>query len=151
MGRLRCRRRLPTRIGERSKGMLENVCSSSFRMSFYKVSFGNWSYWAQSLANDWITFSFRCCLLLVRVRWVVKFPPSKVFKISLNLSLKWHKREFLGNFWGDFFGRIFFGGIFLEEFFGSNSYFTLLKSAKLFEYGTNWFVCQDFGFVKILF
>ena len=26
--------------------------------------------------------------------------------------------------------------------------FTLLKSAKLFEYGSNWFVCQDFVSIK---
>ena len=46
----------------------------------------------------------------------------------------------------DFFGGIVFGGIFLEEIlgriflggiFGRNSLFTLLKSAKLFEYGRN--------------
>ena len=31
----------------------------------------------------------------------------------------------------DFFGKIFLGGIFWKEFFGRNSLFTLLKSAKL--------------------
>jgi hypothetical protein len=40
-------------------------------------------------------------------------------------------RNFFGGFfWEDFFGRIFLGGI-----FGRNSLFTLLRSAKLFEYG----------------
>ena len=46
-------------------------------------------------------------------------------------------------FFEDFFGRIFLGGFFREDFFvwtfwedffGRNSLFTLLKSAKLFEY-----------------
>ena len=50
-------------------------------------------------------------------------------------------RNFLGGFfWEDFFGRTF-RRIFWEDFFGRNSLFTLLKSAKLFEY---------FVFVKIL-
>ena len=47
-------------------------------------------------------------------------------------------------FWEDFFGRIFLGGffgrIFWEEFFGRNSsggILTLLKSAKLLEFGRN--------------
>ena len=49
-----------------------------------------------------------------------------------------------GFFVEDFFGRIFLGEIFLEDFFGRiflggifgrNSLFTLLRSAKLFEYG----------------
>ena len=70
---------------------------------------------------------------------------------------KFFGRIFLGGFfWEDFFGRIFwedflggfFGRIFLGGFFGRNSLFTLLKSAKLFEYGRNWFVCQDFGFCQ---
>ena len=40
-------------------------------------------------------------------------------------------RNFVGEiFWEDFLGRIFLGGI-----FGRNSLFTLLRSAKLFEYG----------------
>ena len=52
--------------------------------------------------------------------------------------------------WGGFFrrnifGRIIFGGVFWEEFFGSNSLFTLLKSAKVFEYEWNLCFCQDFG------
>ena len=41
----------------------------------------------------------------------------------------------------------FFGRTFLKGFFQRNSLggiLTLLKSAKLFEYGRNWFVCQDF-------
>ena len=58
--------------------------------------------------------------------------------------------DFLGGlFWRNFFGRIFleevfgrnfFGRIFREDFFGRNSLrgiLTLLKSAKLFEYGRN--------------
>ena len=46
-------------------------------------------------------------------------------------------RNFLGGFFGEeFFGRIFWGGyfwkeFFREEFFENNSFFTLLKSAKL--------------------
>ena len=39
-------------------------------------------------------------------------------------------------------------GNFLEDFLGRNSFFTLLKSTKLFEYGNNLFVCQDFGFCQ---
>jgi hypothetical protein len=58
-------------------------------------------------------------------------------------------RNFLGKkFWEDFLGGFFLGGFFLggfflgriffgEEFFGRNSLFTLLKSAKVFEYGRN--------------
>jgi hypothetical protein len=50
--------------------------------------------------------------------------------------------DFLGNFLEEIFGRIFLGEIVLGEivwkdFFGRNSLFTLLKSAKLFEYGRN--------------
>ena len=57
--------------------------------------------------------------------------------------------DFLGEiFWEDFFGRKFLGGIFWEEFFGRYSLLTLLKSAKSFEYGRNWFVCQDIGFCQ---
>ena len=37
----------------------------------------------------------------------------------------------------EIFGRIFLGEIVWEDFFGRNSLFTLLKSAKLFEYGRN--------------
>ena len=44
---------------------------------------------------------------------------------------------------GEFFGRIFW-----EDFFGRNSLFTLIKAAKLFEYGRNLFVSQDFGFCQ---
>ena len=54
--------------------------------------------------------------------------------------------NFLGGIiWVDFFGsnfmgEIFWGGIFWEKFFlggffRRNSFFTLLRSAKLFEYG----------------
>ena len=69
-------------------------------------------------------------------------------------------------FWRKFlegiFGKIFLGGIFvrnfLRGFFERNSLggiLTLLKSAaRLFEYGRNLLLCQDFGFcqdfVKIL-
>jgi hypothetical protein len=54
--------------------------------------------------------------------------------------------DFLGNFLEEIiledfleeiFGRIFLGEIVWEDFFGRNSLFTLLKSAKLFEYGRN--------------
>ena len=44
---------------------------------------------------------------------------------------------------GEVFGRIFLGEIFGRNFLGG--ILTLLKSATLFEYRTNWFVCQDFG------
>ena len=55
------------------------------------------------------------------------------------------------DFFGGFFWRMFLGGFFWEEFFGRNflgGILTLLKSATLFEYRTNWFVCQDFGFCQ---
>jgi hypothetical protein len=59
-------------------------------------------------------------------------------------QVKFFGRIFLGGiFWKEFFKNNFLGGILWEEFFGRNSLFTLLKSAKLFEYGRNWFVCQD--------
>ena len=56
---------------------------------------------------------------------------------------------FGSNFWEDFLGGIFFwglllGGIFWEDFF----LFTLLKSAKVFEYKWNLCFCQDFGVRK---
>ena len=53
--------------------------------------------------------------------------------------------------WEEFFVRNFFGGIIWEEFFGSiflGGILTLLKSAKLFEYGRNWCFCQDFGLME---
>jgi hypothetical protein len=40
-----------------------------------------------------------------------------------------------GIFWEKFFWEDFLGGIFLGGIFGRNSLFTLLRSAKLFEYG----------------
>ena len=50
------------------------------------------------------------------------------------------------------------GGIFCEKFFGrklrkkfgrnSLGGILCLQLLKLFEYGRNWFVCQDFGFCK---
>ena len=60
--------------------------------------------------------------------------------------------EFIGRiFFQDFFGRNFFGRIFLgEKFwesFGRNYLFTLLKLAKLFEYGIE----EIDLFVNILF
>jgi hypothetical protein len=68
----------------------------------------------------------------------------EIFWIVLEFSGEFFVRNFLGemfwedffgrNFLGGFFGRNFQGGIFWEEFFGRNSLFTLLKSAKLFEY-----------------
>ena len=45
---------------------------------------------------------------------------------------------------GEIFGSNFLEGFFGEEFFEGNSLFTLLKLER------NLFVCQDFGFVKIL-
>jgi hypothetical protein len=39
-------------------------------------------------------------------------------------------------------------GNFSEEFFGRNSLFTFLKSAKVFEYEWNLCFCQDFGVMK---
>ena len=62
---------------------------------------------------------------------------------------------FLGIFWifwgiflENFFCRIFLGGIFWEVFLGGifcEEFFVYIaKLAKLFEYGRNWFVCQDF-------
>ena len=45
-------------------------------------------------------------------------------------------------------GGTFFGKIFWEEFFGRNSLFTFLKSAKVFEYEWNLGFCQDFGVMK---
>ena len=51
-----------------------------------------------------------------------------------------------GIFWEEFFLRNSMGGIFWEKFFGRNFLATLLKSVKLFEYESDWFVCQDFGF-----
>ena len=48
-----------------------------------------------------------------------------------------------------FFWRGFFGG-FLGEFFGRNSLFTLLKSAKLFEYERIDLFVEILVFVKIL-
>ena len=53
-----------------------------------------------------------------------------------------------GFFRRNIFGRIIFGGVFWEEFFGSNSLFTLLKSAKVFEYEWNLCFCQDFGVME---
>ena len=71
-------------------------------------------------------------------------------------------RNFLGKlFWEDFLGGIILGGVFWEEFFweeffweeflGRNSLFTLLMSAKVFEYleGIDLFVLI-LVFVKIL-
>ena len=46
--------------------------------------------------------------------------------------------DFLEDFFGGFFlGGFFWEDFFEEEFFGRNSLFTLLKSAKVFEYGRN--------------
>ena len=50
-------------------------------------------------------------------------------------------------FWQEFFERIFFlGGFFLGGNFWEEFFVYILKSAKVFEYGRNLFVCQDFGF-----
>ena len=86
-------------------------------------------------------------------------PLSAIFVIISSenfLEFLWIFFEFFGNFLGGFFWRNylgeivwekffwekcfrrnFLGGIFWEEFFGRNSLFTLLKFAKLFEYGRN--------------
>ena len=59
-------------------------------------------------------------------------------------------RIFLGGFfWEEFLGRNFLGEIFWEKFFGRNfwernSLFTLLRSAKLFEYG----IWKEFMFLS---
>ena len=62
-------------------------------------------------------------------------------------------RNFMGEiFWEDFFREDFFRGFFWEDyredFFGRNSLFTLLKSAKVFEYEWNLCFCQDFGVMQ---
>ena len=89
---------------------------------------------------------------------------NRIFSKSKDFFEKLHGNflDFLGNFLEDFlggifweeflegiFGRNFFGRIFLEEVFGRNFWedffgrnslggiLTLLKSAKLFEYGRN--------------
>ena len=54
--------------------------------------------------------------------------------------------EFFRYFLEDFFGRIFWEEFFKRNFLGG--ILTLLTSAKLFEYGRNWIVCQDFGFCQ---
>ena len=62
-----------------------------------------------------------------------------MFEIFLDLL-----GNFLGIFLDDFFGAIlrnFFGEIFLEDFFGRNSLFTLLK---LFESERDGCFCQNF-------
>ena len=51
-------------------------------------------------------------------------------------------------FWYGFSWRNFLGEFFWEEFFGRNSLFTLLKSAKVFEYEWNLCFCQDFGVME---
>ena len=48
----------------------------------------------------------------------------------------------------DSFGRNFFGEIFLVDFFGRNSLFTLLKSYKLFEYGKELICLSRFWFLS---
>ena len=73
-------------------------------------------------------------------------------EIAWNFPVFW--RELVKNFFGnlledffggifleEFFGRNFLGGFFWKEFFLEDFLFTLLKSAMLFEYGRNGFVC----------
>ena len=75
-------------------------------------------------------------------------PLSAIKEVEYFQNLRNFLKNCLGNFLEGFFGRKIFGGFFWEDFFGRNSFFTLLKSTKLFEYGNNLFVCQDFGFCQ---
>ena len=88
--------------------------------------------------------------LQVRWRELDTFKILHFFGIFLDISGNFlggfFRSNFLGGFFlGGFFLEDFFGGFFWENFLGRNSLFTLLKSAMLFEYGRNWFFCQDFG------
>ena len=95
-------------------------------------------------------------------------PPSAMFVIFF-----WNFLELFGNFFGNFsggffggllwrnffggivwekrFGKIFWGGFFWEEFFWEEffwEHFWEEFNKKLFEYGSNLFVCKDFGFCQ---